>query len=290
MENFNFDAEKFIGAEAYDLPGDETEIAARLRDLRCVDGRETRRPDGRGNERLPSTAFPGAGLGFFMDVVGGLRELEKFSRHSPELTMKEVLSVVEEVIGPLSLHTDEHNDKSEGSLMCAGCGYCSFALAEPETFSLREADAHFVRDRLMPDLSRRGTLPTVLKGNHLERGILVVDGDDIGLPSVSSEGVSSFVYHRGLHEKALNKVAEILMERFPERFIGVTASELGSIFMETARRKVELALERLAAGKPRFLVYRNDAKQVLVEPFSEERSRRTDEETEGLGGVTDAVK
>lgn len=276
----NFNAEQYVGANSFDLEGMSVDEGI---ETRCIDGREDRQWNAEGKDRLPPVAIPGSGVGFVMDVMSGVHLLEKRTGRRAGVSPESLARVAESVIGEVSYHTDSH--KAGDPLSCAGCGYCALSLATPEEFLLSAEQAAFVQNRFLPELRRRGIEPVLYQGAHEEAAVMVVDGLDIGLPA-TAEGTHVYVYNRGFHEELLARAAREIFPLLAEDFPGIALPDVREALCEAARKKLSRVAAVLAAGKPQFRVFRNSAKQVLVERMGEVPKSADEDEGEVEAAVS----
>lgn len=218
----------------------------------CVDGR-TRHPvygvlGGSGGARLRLVAA------FLAELPNSQRAtaLAVLRRRATEL-------VVTTQSGPLCVHSDTH---AHGGI---GCGYLADMANRPELYGL---DSTLVVSFFRAcEVGAPNVALEVLEGEHAEAGVLVVEtsANDLApslVPSV--DGVQYFVYHPSV-ERALYDLLGPEIHAFCERTTGrlVDYSQFRRRADEVTLRHLELALGKLASGKPIYHVaVRNGVWQI----------------------------
>lgn len=254
MMQTSFDAKKYVEENSYPLVlPDKKDLGLALR---CIDDRASDSDD-----RARGISIPGAGLGLVMDVLGAFTLLRRAGKHAT-LAPSEAIAAVERAIGAICFHTDDKSVKNRG-LACGGCGHASGALADPLKYLLSEGDAEFFIEKglgvIKDGLKSRGVKPAVYHGAHAASAVIIVEGTDVGLPSVGKSGERAFVYHQDLHEMLLQLVAAEIAPLLASHTKGIDEEALASALRESARMRLDVTLEKLAAGLPRFVVDKRES-------------------------------
>ena len=244
-----FDPEKYVEGSSYEI------YLANYKDiglkLRCIDDRASNSDD-----RERPIAIPGGGLGLVMDALGAFTILRRKGKHA-SVEPEEVIAAVERAIGPITFHTDEKSVTNKG-LICGGCGHCNGALADPVTYLLSESDAKYFIERGLSDLKEKlnacGEKPTVYVGAHAAKAVMIVEGEKRGLMSVGESGEQVYVYHKDFHELLLKSIARQLQPLMVKHSQDVSEKELATALLESARERLSVTMEKLAATLPRFVV------------------------------------
>lgn len=253
----DFNATKYVkdNSKPLNLP-DHSRISLRLR---CIDDRSS---DSEDRERPISV--PGGALGIVMDVLGACTLLRRAGKHVT-VEPKQAVEAVSQAIGPILYHTDEKSVKNRG-IECGGCGHCNGALTYPSKYLLTEDDAkYFVEEGLREikeDLKKFGVKPTVYKGGHAASAVIIVNGQDIDLPSVGRDGERIYVYHKDYHSLLLKLVSHEMKLLLSEHTQGVSEKELDDALEESAKIRLNVTLEKLTVGLPRFAVSKKENVEV----------------------------
>lgn len=253
----SFDAARYAEENSYRI--DITDYSTIGLSLRCIDDRAS------GSEKKArDIAIPGGGLGLVMDALGAFTVLRRKGKHAV-LSPQEAVAAVERAIGVVDFHTDDTHGKHHSSL-CAGCGHAHGALTDPAMYLLTEGDAKYFFEFCLHDLAgrlrTRGLVPVVYRGEHAAKAVMVVEGTDIGLPSIGKTGDAVFVYHKSFHEILLTIVAHEIAPLLSGHTRGITERELEDSMHESARTRLGVTVARLAASLPRFLVTRTPSLSV----------------------------
>jgi hypothetical protein len=239
-----------------------------LSSIRCIDDREERNTTS--EDPLPDYAIPGGGLGIAMDVMTAMYDLAD-GHALPGPDINTLFSTIEKALGgSITYHTDTIHDSD---LACAGCGYCGGACEHPEDNFLPEKVAEFVKAEGMKrctETLKKNNIPIPkYEGPHVAKAVMIVRGDDIGLPSTSSSGEHAYVYHVDVRDELLKKVAEATL---PLARKAVPAGALKAdtwlrLITAAADKHLGAALEKLAKGLPQYIVSEED-EAVVVEKRS----------------------
>ncbi len=260
---------KGLNAQAY-VDANSYRINPQSRHLRCIDDRERRRPDT--SQPLPEVAVPGAGLGLLLDFVAAARRaaFEYELLNKPVFTPAHAFEVVEKHLGHLSLHTDTVNT-GHSALACAGCGYCALSLDtkhEQCVNSGLEVQDVLVVEELLPAVVARcqlaGDHVMVYEGPHAADGILIIDDPTIGMPSTNFDGTQVFVYHQANRLALLATLADKLYPSVQRRCDRISPTHWGEMVTRVAHARTKHALQKLAAGLPRFSITRDGDKRCIA--------------------------
>lgn len=185
---------------------------------RCVDGRYENIDD------MPMAAKPGGDAGDVMALFGALNLLGQ------SLPDNAVMKIITDCLGGTNnfrFHTDDHSDPA---VLGIGCGHIKQAKFYPAAYGLNQDQIDFVFQQL-PNLVTKGAHQEIVKGDHAEQAVIVVDSEDFGIEPLLRKGDSFeevFVYQKTLHEHQLDKIAKETQE--------VLAAE-GSVIEEQLIRK-----------------------------------------------------
>lgn len=243
-----FDAETYVKENKYRLAITDYSIIGKS--LRCIDDRASNSED-----RERDIAIPGAGLGLVMDVLGAFTLLRRKGKRAA-LSPQEAVIAVERAIGAIPFHTDDHHEGHAS--LCAGCGHAHGALTDPASYLLTEEDARYFFEFCLSDLKdklhSKGLAPVIYRGPHAAKAVMIVEGTDVGLPSVSKSGDAVFVYHKTFHEILLTLVANQIVSLLGENPQEVGERELEETIYESARIRLGVTVNKLAAALPKFKV------------------------------------
>jgi ferredoxin len=251
-----FNPEQFI-RDHYDI------AEKNLSSLRCIDDREDRRP--LSIDALPDYAVPGAGLGIVLDAMAAAYVVStEHSAIAPDA--EELFSALEDALNnTVVFHTDTgHN----GDLPCAGCGYCAASCNQPEQNLLPEAAVNFIKTkglaRCREKLEEKGVRIPAYEGSHAAKAVMIVCGDDIGLPSTSSSGVHAYVYHQDIRNELLRNAADSLYPLLVQSLGTASFShdQWRQKVVLVAGLRLEPVLETLAGNLPRYVVTKKDGRVV----------------------------
>lgn len=244
-----FDVEHYVRENGYDMEvADYSAIGLRLR---CIDDRSSNSDD-----KKRDIALPGGGLGIVMDMLGALTLLRRKGKHV-SLNPRDAIDFTEKTIGAITFHTDEKSVKNRG-VACGGCGHCNGALVEPVKYLLSENDAKYFLDEglayLKDRLKLRGEKPTVYIGHHEASAVLIVAHQHLGLSSIGKSGERAYIYHKYFHEVLLSLLAHQFASELGGHAQGVGDKELEEAFLESARIRLSVTVQKLAADLPTYLV------------------------------------
>lgn len=126
-----------------------------------------------------------------------------------------------------------------------GCGHAGIAIAETaeEHYQVNPADVLDMQQRFLWQARKpeNNAAISLLRGNHLENGVWVVDS-----PDLTVDPGDGFRYDRLRHYEGLGDVASLAREGG----VDVDTDRL----VEVTRVQAEATLERLASQLPRFLI------------------------------------
>jgi hypothetical protein len=210
-------------------------------------------------------ARPGADAGYFMVALAAVRSMgfKDASRLQP--------AIFDAVIRSLGgakqfrFHTDEHaarefQDKPEEQKVARGCGHLRQAEKDPRAYGLEPEDMSAIFGRLSA-LKKEGASEVVLRGEHRERAVIVVDSPKFGFRRGDGNGFQVFVYHAALDRLRLEKLAGELAKIAELR--DISAEVLRGALIAASDREREETLRRLAAGLPIFAVG-DEGKPILL--------------------------
>lgn len=231
--------ENFVNSNKFSIT-DENKLA------RCVDGRYENL------DNFPAIAKPGADGGDVMAAFGAINLLGK------NLPNEKVLDAVLAAVGgpgKFCFHTDEHSEHDNAGTGM-GCGHMKKAKLEPDAYGLKQEQIDFLFDQL-PKLVESKAHQEVLKGDHEETAVVVVESDEYSLkPLLRTEsGVEEvFVYQKTLHEQQLDQITRNLQEAILETGEVVEESEVATALRDSFATQLTATLSRLAAGLPVYHV------------------------------------
>ncbi len=214
---------------------------------RCVDGRYPRML------RLPPLAKPGGDAGDLLAVLAVLRWLldAKVFRASEEKVREKTLAAVAGVVGDASdfhRHTDEHA-QGNGDL---GCGHLRLASQHPGEYGLSPEDT-FHLHRFMAGLAKKGMREVVLRGDHRESAVFIIESWEYSLYPSTNGGLQAFVYQKAFDELRLRTVANRVFAKVPEvRLVSEVA--LLKMLCEMTGKQLSATLRSLAPGLPIYEV------------------------------------
>ena len=244
-----FDAERYVKENNYPLVIKDYSNIGLV--LRCIDDLS---PDS--EDRTRDIAIPGAGLGLVMDALGAFTLLRRRGKHAT-LMGEEAINAVERALGVILYHTDDKSAKNKG-VLCGGCGHCNGALVDPVKYLLSGSDAKYFVEAGLEDikgrLKLRGVKPVVYAGGHNARAVFIIESLEVGLPSVGKTEERVYVYHRLFHERFLSLIAHELAPLLSSHTQGVSEEELASMLIESARTRLEVTVNKLAATLPKYAI------------------------------------
>ena len=207
---------------------------------RCVDGRYE------GLEPFPAIAKPGADAGDVMVAFAALNLLKT------KLSNDQVMAAVVDLAGGMSnfrFHSDEHAEHDElGAGM--GCGHIKQAKLDPAAYGLTQDQIEFLLEQL-PRLLTAGAHQEVLKGNHAEQAVVVVNSQSYSIKPLLRDGnelKEAFVYQKTIHGQQLEKLArqlQSLLESAGQKF---EINQVHSAVTGSFQKQLTETLKRLASN------------------------------------------
>ncbi len=210
---------------------------------RCVDGRYE------DIQNMPLGAKPGGDVGDVMAAFGALNLLRK------ELEPQLVIDAALKLVGGeknFNFHTDTHADPSDVGL---GCGHFKQAKLDPIAYGVTQEQMDYLANAL-PGLLKQGAQQEVLRGDHAEQAVVVVDSKDYGLLPLLRDGEDlkeTFVYQKTLHLKQLDSLANLLQETLASKGEVVESTDIRKALEEAFGRQLTETLKRLAEGLPLYV-------------------------------------
>lgn len=216
----------------------------------CVDGRMVE------SDELTPAARPGADAGDLMVVIAALRAL---GVEEIEFMYPELFAVVADAAGGAErfrFHTDEHamahsdsDRRKPYEIVARGCGHLKQAEMDPHAYGLEAHDmaAIFV---FLVTLRVKGAKEVILKGEHGEGGVLVVESETFGVRHGDGKGRQTFVYHAALDRKRLEELAHALWNALHLKKSGLDQEHLLAALASASDRQRGETLIRLAKGLP----------------------------------------
>lgn len=214
---------------------------------KCVDGRyKPGQADGK-------IARPGGDWGY-VEVLLALRE-EGVIDLSPEACIYAVLHAVKQIGDTFCMHTDHHADPTRAyhKNTSIGCGHIAKA-AEPKNASLYVLSSEDVKKALLytrelDAIDDKSIDMVRLRGEHKERGVLIINSEKYTVWSSDKENVMYFIYDKTRDEAFMKKLVKTLA--------------IEGLFYKDFKRvsdiQLQATLELLAAGKPMFEITFDDA-------------------------------
>ncbi|MDQ3018826.1 MAG: hypothetical protein M3Q64_03075, partial [bacterium] len=224
-------------------------ITDNCRKSRCVDGRYEGLL-----EEFPMIAKPGGDAGDILIAFSALNEL------GVELDPEVVVASVMEEVGSednFQFHTDEHAEHDHAGAGM-GCGHLKNAYNDSEKYGLNKEQAAFVMEKLAQLTERdKDKHQVVLKGDHKESAVLVVDSEKYGLKPLLREGdeiQEAFIYQKTLHQEQLDILAKKLQEKIAATGKVVEEQIIRQALDTSFAKQLGETLKRLAAGRPIYTV------------------------------------
>ncbi len=212
----------------------------------CIDGRY---PYG----DVPACARPGGDPGYFMEILAGLR---KIGFNLNPQNAQAVLDIIIDTLGgpkKIDWHTDEDSNAVAG-----GCKHIANARNNPNDYGLTEDDAELIEQTLLR-LKGQGGNEVVLKGEHKERAVLILNSQDLSINHQGEDGDQVFVYHKAIDQEQ----RDILVQAVSAKF-GLNNAELLEATNAASASQLEATANVVAKGLPRFLVNKKE-EQITVD-------------------------
>ena len=213
----------------------------------CIDGRY---PHG----DVPACARPGGDPGYFMEILAGLRKIG-FNLNSQNA--QAVLDTIIDTLGgptKIDWHTDEHSNGVAG-----GCKHIANARNNPNDYGLTGGDAELIEQTLLR-LKSQGGNEIVLKGEHKERAVLILNSRDLSINHQGEDGDQVFVYHKAIDQEQ----RDILVQAVSARF-GLDNAELLEATNTASANQLEATADVVAKNLPRYIASRVDGELMVVQ-------------------------
>lgn len=217
---------------------------------RCIDDRKLVAGQPLVEERIPVVSKPGGDMGDLLLTLGVSNELKL------GLSSYEAYGVLIEAVGgvdKIKWHTDTTAEQKQAGVGM-GCGHIKTATDNPHSYGLTQQQIQDVRF-IMADALNNGAKQTVIDGNHAAKAVIVVDSPDYGV--IPGDGEQAFIYHKALHRKQLDRLAEVLVDYLHAKDQKADYSIVRRAFDKVLQRQLAATVEALAKDLPQHVVGSN---------------------------------